>query len=1185
MHRLILLGMCVILLCGALSAPAAHGDVAVSDAALLNAGWRLWLDPQASWENDALYLPDQVNLAALPVNPPTGGWQQLSDTAGISVSLPATVEQYYWGQSPAKQLSGNNVVDGDGSYHGVSWWFHPFTPPALGKGERLVFSFPGARLRAEVYVNSKLVAYNLVGETAFEADATDAVIPGQPNLLAVRITNPGGERGWGDFSLMSWGKYRLPITHTAGGLDGGVTMAVRGPVCVSDIAALNNPDPKTITLVAQVKSTGPAYDGPVALAIRSGDKTVWSGSADIRVDAGATAAASKTVTIKSARLWDIGQPNLYIASASIPSEAHSDRSTTFGFRWFTAKGVGSNAMLTLNGRRIVVKSAISWGWWAPNGMFPDEAAAERDVASVKALGLNCIQNHRHMPKPVALNAFDHAGLMWFCEPGGGCMTYNNDPGVPPYPAGPVDTSGNGGEPSTFYNRYEEYKVLSMIKTDRSHPSVIVWNLQNEAVVGLNNPKLFYTLRKMRDADPSRIIVSQSGIPRNDEAWMLPYSSDIKAEPGSAAGWADAHTAGDSRGVYQDLYYVSPTQYKYYTTDAQDVSMWGEMATGASPDDHGKIDAWYRRQGIPGYDEPAHKAVIAGYNAFLDAYGFRAAFPTCDDVFRDAADMHYFIAARMLENARICDNNDYLALSGWESTIVDNHSGLVDELRNVKTDPTPVREAAAPAAIVLEPRRMVLAKGDSAVVDVHLVNENVLRGKYRLSVTASDSSGTKIASFTEPVKIAGGDIFAQLLKDNISFACSLPGYVTIAATLSRDSGAPALARTARLYVVDTQPVKLRNSVAVLGAKAFADAIKTKFNVEPVELTPATPHVDTIVIDPAVGPRSAWTWSTTPDHSIDAPRNRGVFTQQAYGDTGPVAHFDNLSNGLATVELYFVEPFFKQAGKRVFDVALNGAVVLTDFDIFKEAGAVNRPVVKTFQVPVTDGNLDLSVPRVSADHAMFAAIRIVDSNGVNVRRLFGTHDYHDATNQRWLPIDLAGFDWNTVTPDIWKRVREDGSRLVFVSNDMNAADVAEAAKELARQNLVKFNGMLGDSNAPWMGRWYFGKDHWLLSGLPTNCVFDWPYQISGGNGVRIEGPGIEGVVGYGINHAPDPGLGCAIIPCGKGQVVLYCIPGLAPSFITGAPRGIDPITATRMIYNCLAGPVESPILSASAARSIR
>ena len=110
----------------------------VSDAANLDQGWRLWLDPKAAWWDDALYLPEDVNLTNLPVNPPTGGWAVLNNQAGIGVSLPATVEQYYFNKAPAQTAAStlpSDIVAVEGYYRGVSWWYRPFTLPDIRPGE------------------------------------------------------------------------------------------------------------------------------------------------------------------------------------------------------------------------------------------------------------------------------------------------------------------------------------------------------------------------------------------------------------------------------------------------------------------------------------------------------------------------------------------------------------------------------------------------------------------------------------------------------------------------------------------------------------------------------------------------------------------------------------------------------------------------------------------------------------------------------------------------------------------------------------------------------------------------------------------------------------------------------------------------------------------------------------------
>jgi len=49
---------------------------------------------------------------------------------------------------------------------------------------------------------------------------------------------------------------------------------------------------------------------------------------------------------------------------------------------------------------------------------------------------------------------------------------------------------------------------------------------------------------------------------------------------------------------------------------------------------------------------------------------------------------------------------------------------------------------------------------------------------------------------------------------------------------------------------------------------------------------------------------------------------------------------------TVLLHFTEPYFNAAGQRVFNVAINGNTVLSNFDILKTAGRANVAVVEVF-----------------------------------------------------------------------------------------------------------------------------------------------------------------------------------------------------------------------------------------------
>ena len=396
------------------------------------------------------------------------------------------------------------------------------------------------------------------------------------------------------------------MSHGFGGVDGGVELTVRGKVYVSELTVLNTPDPATVNVAAEVRVRGAGYHGPVSLSVRREGRTLYTTTVEAEVPAGGSATVTRQITVPGAELWDINRPSLYEADAGAQCAAHSDRQTAFGCRWFAPEGIGSDAKLMMNGRRIVVKSTISWGFWAPNGMFPDEAAAAREVSAVQALGLNSVQNHRHMPKEVVLGAFDAAGLLRYCEAGAGIQTFTQRGAVPGASArGRWTRRATAGSRGASQARYEMFKVLGMVKAFRSHPSVSVWTLQNETSPDLHNPTIFWMIHKMHELDPSRTVILKSGVDTRNQVLMEPYSDQVRSSDATGfSGWWDQHTAEDSKGVYIDSMYNSPTDWEYRTDNRKEIVAWGEMATGASPDDHTAVARWYAEGDKPGYDRLA-----------------------------------------------------------------------------------------------------------------------------------------------------------------------------------------------------------------------------------------------------------------------------------------------------------------------------------------------------------------------------------------------------------------------------------------------------------------------------------------------------------------------------------------------------------------------------------------------------
>ena len=857
-------------------------------------GWRLWPDTNAVWKNDDLYLPEDVDLAKLPANAPTDGWNSLNDQQGISVTLPSTVEEHYWGKFGLRPYTKNEAQRGagtsfeNGNYLGVSWWWREISVPKFKPGQRVVISFRGARLRAEVYCNGKLCGYTIMTELPFQADITDAIKPGAKAQLAVRITNPGGHLDWIDFSQMriQWGKYFLPPSHGFGGLDSNIQLDVRDNVSISDLAAINKPDLHAVHLVAELKSVADKYNGPVHFEISRSGKKVWSGaSGDVTIAAGETKTVELDANVPSAEAWDLQHPNLYQAQATLNGLPASARSVNFGFRYFTAEGIGSeDAKLTLNAHRIVPISAISWGYWGRNGLWPDEEMAEREVSAAKTLGLSCLQFHRNIGKPAVLDVQDRQGLLREEEPGAGKFVIGAR-----YSAGPfgtnddflasdekllgalepkkgyvqpdtVDTSGAGpaGAARAFWEKYETEKILEMVKRDRSHPSLIIYTLQNEASeLDLRNPRIYRVFRHMHALDPSRIIVFFSGGVPKDQVLMLPYSDEIHAGSKKLpfAGWKDVHTCGGPCN-YLDSMYTSPNDFfqpKREPGDSRAISMWGEMLGAATPDDYDKLVHSFDSKHPSGYELNDTSKVLAGYHQYLDKYGFRKAFPTDSSLFQAVGYRTYYFWQRVVEQSRADNINDFLVISGWESTTIDNHSGLVDNHRFFKGDPKVIAQACQPEMLFIQPRHMIVAKGDKDLVDIFLINETNRTGAQTLNIVARQSDGKIIFQTEKPCTAIGGDTFGQLLAEGVELPpAETAGMMTIEASLKPSlSGSSILKRTDQVEVVDVAGAPVLQNVAVVEPDQEVSAtLRDVFHIAPLKLSEVPPsnHLDAIVLAP-------------------------------------------------------------------------------------------------------------------------------------------------------------------------------------------------------------------------------------------------------------------------------------------------------------------------------------------------
>jgi fibronectin type 3 domain-containing protein len=252
--------------------------------------------------------------------------------------------------------------------------------------------------------------------------------------------------------------------------------------------------------------------------------------------------------------------------------------------------------------------------------------------------------------------------------------------------------------------------------------------------------------------------------------------------------------------------------------------------------------------------------------------------------------------------------------------------------------------------------------------------------------------------TMPTKLSAGA--ASLTQVDLSWAQSTDNVAVTGYRVERCQGASCssfsqIAGPATSSYHDsglTQATTYRYRVRATDAHGNLSAYSTILNVTTADNTPFTLRVN------AGG--AAYTDSADQVWSADTGSNTG-FTGEGSAEiagTADQALFQSLRwdppsapeleyvfavpSGRYHVSLYFAEtyPPTYAVGARVFNVQLEGATALQNFDIFAEAGA-SAALIKTTTVHVTDGELNITFLHGPSDSPFVNAIEAVKINSVD------------------------------------------------------------------------------------------------------------------------------------------------------------------------------------------------------------
>jgi hypothetical protein len=193
------------------------------------------------------------------------------------------------------------------------------------------------------------------------------------------------------------------------------------------------------------------------------------------------------------RLWELDDPMLYRVTAQLKDSGTAsvdERSDRIGFRDFRYE----NGYFRLNGRRIFLRSALML-WTTPVLIHSarDRQMLRKDILYAKAMGFNTIRYLAFAAPRCNLELADELGIMIMQE-SMVSWTFTWD-----YP----------GDTSLGDQRFDR-ALLGIVRRDRNHPSITMWQFLNETRDGLVFRHAVAALPKVRALDHSRVCFLNGG---------------------------------------------------------------------------------------------------------------------------------------------------------------------------------------------------------------------------------------------------------------------------------------------------------------------------------------------------------------------------------------------------------------------------------------------------------------------------------------------------------------------------------------------------------------------------------------------------------------------------------------------------------------------------------------------------
>lgn len=338
---------------------------------------------------------------------------------------------------------------------GIGWYRKTFTLPQEWENRSIWIEFDGIYRNSEVWINGEYLGKRPYGYSSFSYTLSEHLNFGETaeNIIAVKVDNSAQPNS-------RW--------YTGSGIYRNVRLVATGKTHVSHWGThwttpeVDKDEAKIVFEVDVQNDDSKESQGEVITSlINARGLELASDRQEFLLAPNSKQGFTQNMILLNPKLWSVETPNLYRLETKVYQGEHlvDELVTTIGFRSFN---FDDSTGFSLNGQPMKIHGVCLHHDLGALGAAFNIHAAKRQLMMMKEMGANAIRTAHNPPAPEVLALCDTLGLLV------------QDESFDVWQKGKVKQ-----DYQTNFEEWHEEDLIAMLKRDRNHPSVFMWNIGNE----------------------------------------------------------------------------------------------------------------------------------------------------------------------------------------------------------------------------------------------------------------------------------------------------------------------------------------------------------------------------------------------------------------------------------------------------------------------------------------------------------------------------------------------------------------------------------------------------------------------------------------------------------------------------------------------------------------------------------